>query len=799
MKPPRPKPSRKTSAAPPALQEIAPLPKLFHLCTPNDTLLHENTTPLSIGTNVFLSLQKISDAFQGTAFISDAEFVANCKYVIAFIRSSPTKDVTRVHQIMVVDIVENAIITFIIRIIPSLISEIIVPTSQNRPSSPLVMISLAETVDSHILQHGDFSLQFRMAAAYLLLRDSKEVQLFFSLWSLPRSVSSPNLALPEGSPSVQTSGHFGFLHSQAQHDLHRPASLPPSAIASPNPSLSPFFVTPPSSSSSTIGLNPLAPGLSPFFDFASFSTTAGNYLFDPNFASMSSESLSEPPLNVNSPALRVSLSTPNLLPHPHVAPSPSIDTAAPIDSHDKDIYDFFLQLSDDGGQFSPVLSSISTSLVSMPSGDLGQIRTDALGIITQKTPSSRESTSGPVARYSPSVFGEESPHEPTKEALNDTSRIETPLNHPPIVRALSQDELSRIFSGHVSNGERNLSESPNYPPMIRAPSSDGLSRKTIRRVLKGELSSGPGQEPVAVRSQSQVVSSRLVFGHDEAYAGPRSSDLPSYPSIVNAASRDELPTLLSGHLSNIGQAAELASNERSVYPSIVWPPSQDEISQLISGQTSSDDRSLSSLFSPDPNSSSSAVEPKMSFTIRTPALRTTPSPNHGRSSPILISSASERSDSTSPSRKTTYDDDPFLVITSSSVPAQMPTHASSNKVPIFTRRPPPRKQASASATITDTEIPTEPPLSLPPPPTKRKRDEGMADVKKPVKKVRGLGKSTRSMVTTDKTGMASSQDTGGPSSPKMKRRTKRVVSRRVEKENQNRTRSQAIEREMVMS
>lgn len=46
-----------------------------------------------------------------------------------------------------------------LRILPLVFQELVVPTSLLHPISPPMLLSLLEVVDAHVSQHGDFVLQ----------------------------------------------------------------------------------------------------------------------------------------------------------------------------------------------------------------------------------------------------------------------------------------------------------------------------------------------------------------------------------------------------------------------------------------------------------------------------------------------------------------------------------------------------------------------------------------------------------------------------------------------------------------
>ncbi|GLB44650.1 hypothetical protein LshimejAT787_1702770 [Lyophyllum shimeji] len=142
--------------------------------------------------NVTLELQRISYFFQGTSVISEAEFATNCKSITNIMRYSHSQDTKPRQQGLLVEVVENAVITFLIRVLPLVFHELITPTSLLHPISPPMIVSLLEVADTHVDVYGDFALQLRMAAIHQLLRDSEAFALAFSMCqTLPRVHPSP--------------------------------------------------------------------------------------------------------------------------------------------------------------------------------------------------------------------------------------------------------------------------------------------------------------------------------------------------------------------------------------------------------------------------------------------------------------------------------------------------------------------------------------------------------------------------------------------------------------------------------
>jgi hypothetical protein len=115
---------------------------------------------------------------------------------------------------------QNAVITFILRVFPS-IEKYPPPTFVSYMSSPATLISLLVAVDTHIYKYADFTLQrsliffllasvsyqstVRMAAIYQLLHDNKPVAMLFSLLTT-HAVSQSQ------SSSTQIDSSFSWLY-----------------------------------------------------------------------------------------------------------------------------------------------------------------------------------------------------------------------------------------------------------------------------------------------------------------------------------------------------------------------------------------------------------------------------------------------------------------------------------------------------------------------------------------------------------------------------------------------------------
>lgn len=182
----------------------APAPRVISpLCdySPRDSdFTTSSFTSTPYRSNIVVALDRVASIFRSTSPISETKFIIACKKIITLLRSPDSRDITPSQQVMVcprsalhahlinliavphtlviqlaywcrwgigvflffcivLRLTQNAVITFVVRLFPSVIDTITASTSLNLPVSPMIMISLLKVVDAHIIESGDFSTQ----------------------------------------------------------------------------------------------------------------------------------------------------------------------------------------------------------------------------------------------------------------------------------------------------------------------------------------------------------------------------------------------------------------------------------------------------------------------------------------------------------------------------------------------------------------------------------------------------------------------------------------------------------------
>ncbi|KAG6889865.1 hypothetical protein C0992_003761 [Termitomyces sp. T32_za158] len=279
-----------------------------------DALANPRTHP-----NITLNaeLQRICHLFSDTSPISEAEFVINCKSVMNLLHYCHAEAVERHHMVLLVEVIENAILTFVLRILPLVFQELIVPTSLLHPISPPMLLSLLEVADAHVSQYGDFVLQLRMAAARLLLQDNEDVVLALSMCQL----------LPRIQPNVKWQPIMNPIKANLLSNLHGSISLPEIHPVG-------FPDSPSMSQDGTSLFGSTIPSLSSLLNCTASSSASLSrvYQYDPNHINVISESVSQPTLPVVvGPSLVQSSSAPNIqiISTPPLHPSQSAPTPIP--------------------------------------------------------------------------------------------------------------------------------------------------------------------------------------------------------------------------------------------------------------------------------------------------------------------------------------------------------------------------------------------------------------------------------------------------------------------------------------
>ncbi|KAG6901945.1 hypothetical protein C0995_006467 [Termitomyces sp. Mi166 len=261
-------------------------------------------------------LQRVSRLFQGTSSISEAEFVINCKSVMNLLQYSRAEAVEPHHLALLIEVIENAIFTFVLRVLPLVFQELIAPTSLLHPISPPMIFSLLEMVEAHVIQYGDYMLQLRMGAARLLLQDNEDVVLALSMCQM----------LPRVQPNAKWQPIMNPIKANPVSNLHGSVSLP---------ELHPpvFPESPPMSQDGTSLFGSPIPSLSSLLNCTTSSSVSlpRVYQYDPNYVNIITESVSQPTFPVTAgPSLVHSSSAPNLQITPIPLPPPSKATPAII-------------------------------------------------------------------------------------------------------------------------------------------------------------------------------------------------------------------------------------------------------------------------------------------------------------------------------------------------------------------------------------------------------------------------------------------------------------------------------------
>ncbi|KAG5338108.1 hypothetical protein E4T56_gene10281 [Termitomyces sp. T112] len=278
----------------------------------SDALVTLRTHPKSA---LSTELQRVSHLFQGTSSISEPEFVINCKSVMNLLHYSRAEAVEAHNLTLLVEVIENAIFTFVLRILPLVFRELIAPTTLLHPISPPMILSLLEAVDEHVNQYGDYMLQLRMAAARLLLQDNEDVALALSMCRM----------LPRIQPNTRWQLMMNPIKANPVSNLHGSISLP--EIRAPVLPESPVM----SQDGTSLFGSPI-PSLSSLLNCntpSSASLPRIYHQYDPNHANIITESVSQPILPVTTGhSLVHSLSAPNLQIVP--TPAPPNESASAI-------------------------------------------------------------------------------------------------------------------------------------------------------------------------------------------------------------------------------------------------------------------------------------------------------------------------------------------------------------------------------------------------------------------------------------------------------------------------------------
>ncbi|KAG6844509.1 hypothetical protein H0H87_006334 [Tephrocybe sp. NHM501043] len=317
------------------------------------------STRLRSNSSAILELQRVSCLFQSSSFISEAQFVINCKNVMNILQYSRSDVVEPQQQALLVEVIENAVITFVIRILPLVFQELISPTSLLHPLSPPMIVSLLEIADAHVNQCGDFTLQLRMAAAHLLIEDNENVVLAFSMCQMlpkirPNSKWQPVINPVKANPIANIGGSISLPEIHPPVFLESPTSECSSLFGSPIPSLSSLLnCTASSSEESALNL----------YD-----------QYDPNHVNIMTESVSLPTISLTvGSALSKSRSAPNLrsitFSNKSVLTNPIIPPVIASEEASEEVL-IDITASPDGYLFSPSLFSPARVPLDTPAAEI---------------------------------------------------------------------------------------------------------------------------------------------------------------------------------------------------------------------------------------------------------------------------------------------------------------------------------------------------------------------------------------------------------------------------------------------
>ncbi|KAG6900210.1 hypothetical protein C0993_001475 [Termitomyces sp. T159_Od127] len=470
-------------------------------CNSSDALATLRTHPKSA---LNAELQRVSRFFSGTSPISEAEFVINCKSIMNLLHYSRAEAVERQHIVLLVEVIENAILTFVLRILPLVFQELIVPTSLLHPISPPMLFSLLEVADAHVSQHGDYVLQLRMAAARLLLQDNEDVALALSMCQL----------LPRIQPNIKWRPFINPIKTNLISNLHGSISLPEiHPVVSPD--------SPSMSQDGTSLFGSSIPSLSSLLNCTTSSSESLSRMnqYDPNHINIITESVSQPTLPVVAgPSLVQSSSAPNIRIFPQPCrPSQSAPTVIP-----------------------PIVVSEGTIL---------QSDCSAKGILSSPLSGTEEIANDQKTTVLPDIHVELAPAE--DDSIQPSS---DGLPFPPLSPFTSQDDLSRLIicadigeeppSPSVCNSGQDAATGADFslsigPPLSEVdlpasrPSSEHIPLSPLSNQISSPLSSPP---QIVVREDTDIF--RNIF-EVEVQKRPPSP----YNKRLRSASNNPQPTM----------------------------------------------------------------------------------------------------------------------------------------------------------------------------------------------------------------------------------------------------------------